>query len=75
STRKRDQTIKLDAYREAGVPEYWRVEPRSRAVTVLALSEDRTRYVELGQFGAGETVRSVLLPGLAIPVDSLFPQI
>jgi Uma2 family endonuclease len=75
STSKRDQTIKLDAYREAGVPEYWRVEPRSRAVTVLALSEDRTRYVERGRFGAGETVRSAVLPGLAIPVDGLFPRV
>jgi Uma2 family endonuclease len=75
STRKRDQTIKLDAYREAGVPEYWRVEPRSRAVTVLALNEDRTRYVELGRFGAGGTVRSAVLPGLAILVDGLFPRV
>jgi Uma2 family endonuclease len=73
STRKRDRTIKLDAYRDAGVPEYWRAEPRARVVRVLALSEDRTRYVELGCYGAGETIRSTVLPGLAIPVDALFP--
>ncbi len=73
STRKRDQTVKLDAYRDAGVPEYWRAEPRSHRVRVLALSEDRTRYVELGCYGAGEMIRSALLPGLAIPVAPLFP--
>jgi len=73
STRKRDRTIKQDAYREAGVPEYWRAEPRSRTVTVLVLSEDRSRYVELGCFGRGEAIRSALLPGLAIPVDFIFP--
>jgi Uma2 family endonuclease len=73
STRKRDRTVKLEAYREAGVPEYWRAEPRARTVTVLVLSDDRSSYVELGCFGPGETVRSALLPGLAIPVDSLFP--
>jgi Uma2 family endonuclease len=73
STRKRDRTIKLDAYRDAGVPEYWRVGFRPRTVTVLALSEDRTRYVELGCYGAGETIRSAVLPALAIPVDALFP--
>ncbi|HEX3552621.1 MAG TPA: Uma2 family endonuclease [Thermoanaerobaculia bacterium] len=72
-TRKRDRTVKQSAYREAGVPEYWRASPRLRTVTVLALSEDRSRYVELGCFGRGETVRSALLPGLAILVDSLFP--
>lgn len=71
-TRKRDRTIKQDAYRDAGVPEYWRADPRTRRVTVLALSEDRTRYVQR-VYGRGETIRSVLLPGLAIPVDSLFP--
>jgi Uma2 family endonuclease len=73
STSQRDRTIKQDAYCEAGVPEYWRAEPRSRTVTVLALSEDRSRYVELGCFGRGETLHSALLPGLAIPVDFIFP--
>lgn len=75
STRKRDQTVKLDAYRDAGVPEYWRASPRLRTVTILALSEDRTRYIELGCHGTGETIRSGLLPGLAIPVDALFPPV
>jgi Uma2 family endonuclease len=73
STRKRDRTIKLDAYRDAGVPEYWRVAFRPPTVTVMALSEDRARYVELGCYGAGEMIRSAVLPGLAIPVDALFP--
>ena len=73
-TRKRDRTIKQDAYRDAGVPEYWRADPRTRRVTVLVLSEDRTRYAER-VYGRGETIRSVLLPGLAIPVDSLFPAV
>ena len=72
-TRKRDRTVKQDAYRDAGVPEYWRASPRTRTVTVLVLSEDRTRYVELGCFDPGDTIRSSILPGLAIPVNSLFP--
>jgi Uma2 family endonuclease len=72
-TRKRDRTVKQDAYRDAGVPEYWRASPRTRTVTVLVLSEDRTRYVELGCFGPGDMIRSSILPGLAIAVNSLFP--
>jgi Uma2 family endonuclease len=70
-TRKRDRTIKQDAYRDAGVPEYWRASPRTRKVTVLVLSEDRARYVER-VYGPGDTLRSSLLPGLAIRVDDLF---
>jgi Uma2 family endonuclease len=72
-TRKRDRTVKQDAYRDAGILEYWRAEPRTRTVTVLVLSEDRTRYVEWGHFGPGDTIRSSLLPELAIPVHLLFP--
>ena len=72
-TRKRDRTIKLEAYREAGVPEYWRADPRARTVTVMASSADGTRYDELGVFGTGDAIRSAVLPGLSIPVDGLFP--
>jgi Uma2 family endonuclease len=75
STRKRDRTVKLDAYRDAGVSEYWRAAFHPRTVTVLSLSEDRTRYVESGRYGVGETIRSSILPGLAVPVDELFPPV
>jgi len=74
STRKRDRTVKLEAYRDAGVPEYWRADPRGRTVTVLALSEERQRYVELASHGPGDVIRSSILPGLAIPVDALYPR-
>ena len=52
-TRRRDQTIKFDAYREAGIPEYWFVDPKARTVLVYSLSEDRRRYLELCRGGEG----------------------
>jgi Uma2 family endonuclease len=75
STRKRDRTIKLEAYRDAGIPEYWRADPRTRTVTVLVLGADRGRYVELGTHGPGGSIRSSVLPGLAIPIDALYPRL
>jgi len=72
-TRRRDQTIKLDAYRDAGVPEYWLVDPKARTVVVYALSEDRARYVEAARRGAGESVGSAVLAGLRVDVGDLFP--
>ena len=72
STRRRDQTIKLDAYRDAGVPECWLVDPKGRTVTVFVLSEDRGSYRELCRGGAGETVTSVILPSLRVEVAALF---
>ena len=71
-TRRRDQTVKLDAYRDAGVSECWLVDPKDRTVVVHALSEDRSRYVELCRGGAGETVTSSVLPGLQVAVGALF---
>jgi Uma2 family endonuclease len=70
-TRRRDQTVKLDAYRDAGIPECWLVDPRGRTVVVHVLSEDH-RYVELCRGGAGETVTSSVLPGLQVAVGALF---
>jgi Uma2 family endonuclease len=72
-TRRRDETVKFDAYREAGVSEYWIIDPRNRTVVIHRLSEDRRRYVELCRGGEGETVRSAVLPGLEVPVGPLFP--
>ncbi len=73
STRHRDQGIKLDAYRDAGVPEYWLVDPKPRTAVVHVLSEDRSRYAELCRGGVGEIVTSAVLPGLRVEVEDLFP--
>lgn len=75
STGRRDRTIKLAAYRDAGVPEYWLVDPWTRTVLVYLLSEDRTRSLEPVRYGMGEAVVSTTLPGLRIEVADLFPQV
>jgi Uma2 family endonuclease len=73
STRHRDRKAKLEAYRDAGVSEYWLVDPQARTVTVYGLNEDRTSYVDLARGGAGERVGSTVLPGLIVEVEDLFP--
>jgi Uma2 family endonuclease len=73
STRRRDRTVKLDAYRDSGIPECWLVDPRTRTVEVYGLSEDRTRYVELFRGEVGESVGSAVLSGLMVEVGDLFP--
>ena len=72
STRRRDQTVKLAAYRDAGVSEYWIADPRARTVAVYGLSADRTSYAELGRYGKEDEVASALLPGLRVPVTEIF---
>lgn len=68
-----DRTTKLNAYRDAGVPEVWLANPVTRTVEVFCLSSDRPEYVLRESRGMGEAVESVVLAGLRIDVAELFP--
>lgn len=73
STAYRDRHLKRDTYREAGIREYWIVDPWKRTVLVHVLSDDGRRYAELCLGGEGDTVRSAVLAGLEVRVTDLFP--
>lgn len=64
----RDLVTKRVEYAEAGIPEYWIVEPREGRVMVPALEPGATSYTEHGVFPRGERAASRLLPGLAVDV-------
>lgn len=70
-TRHLDRGVKLSAYREAGVPELWLVDPRTRTVQVLVLDGDE--YVQRELRGPGEALASPALPGLRLDVSAIFP--
>ena len=67
---ERDLVDKRADYAEAGIPEYWIVDPRHDTVTVLTLAAGA--YVEHGVYSRGDTATSPLLAGLAIDVASTF---
>jgi Uma2 family endonuclease len=73
-TRQLDRTVKLVAYRDAGVPEVWFCDPMPRRIQVLALSGAGKEYAQHGLFGPGETVTSTVLRGLGLEVDRVFSQ-
>ncbi|HEV2851385.1 MAG TPA: Uma2 family endonuclease [Thermoanaerobaculia bacterium] len=75
-TRRRDRTVKLQAYQDAGAPEYWLVDPGTRTVLVYVLGPGKPgkRYTELCRGAEGERVRSSILPGFDLAVADLFPR-
>ena len=67
---ERDLVEKRAEYAEAGIPEYWIVDPRFDATTVLRL--EGAACVEHGVFTRGMRADSVLLEGFSIDVDAVF---
>ena len=66
----RDLVEKRIDYAEAGIPEYWIVDPRNETITVLALEGDA--YVEHETVARGGTATSPQLQGFAADVAAVF---
>lgn len=65
-----DRREKKQVYQIGGVAEYWIVDPRTRTVEVYQL--EKGTFLLIGQYGAGEVVRSPGLPDLELAVDEIF---
>jgi len=67
-----DYVEKRQEYAEAGIAEYWIVDPQERKITVLSL--EGNTYREHGVFPIGQTATSVLLSGFAVEVKDVFAK-
>ena len=65
----RDLVTKRNEYAQAGLPEYWIVDPQMETITVLRL--DGAAYVEHGVFQRGEVATSAHYAGLQAPVSNV----
>lgn len=70
STARTDHSIKFSVYEQAGVPEYWIVNPKTRSVEVFTLSGGE--YALVNEFVGEEVIESRVLAGLAITTHTLF---
>ena len=66
----RDLVEKRADYAEAGIPEYWIVDPRDETITVLVL--DGEGYVAYGVHARGDKAASPLLDGFTADVAAVF---
>ena len=65
----RDYITKRADYAEAGIPEYWIVDPQQSLITVLTLAGET--YTEHGEFHPGDTATSALLPNFTADVTKV----
>ncbi|RLS53730.1 MAG: Uma2 family endonuclease [Planctomycetota bacterium] len=66
ASRKRDLIEKRRDYAQAGIAEYWIVDPESSTITVLALNG--SKYEQAGKYKSGQKATSRRLPGFEIDV-------
>jgi Uma2 family endonuclease len=70
-TRKRDATIKRRLYEQAGVSEYWMIDPEIDVVRIYRRTgEGFDRPIELSR-AASDVLATPLLPGLVLPLTRL----
>ena len=70
SDRSHDLVRKRQIYAEAGVREYWILDPRHDTVALLELRGGV--YAARATLAAGDALTTPLLPGLAVPLADIF---
>ncbi|ALX49118.1 Uma2 family endonuclease [Lentibacillus amyloliquefaciens] len=70
STAKADKMIKFNRYQDAGVKEYWIVDPAHEAVDVYLLKDGH--FVHDGTYTNEETVRVGIFDNLFIDLNNIF---
>lgn len=71
STRRNDRLLKFNLYRDAGVREYWIIDPAERLVSVHTL-EDGQYYTTV--YGPDATVPVGVLEDCSIDLSTVFPE-
>ncbi|MEW9676291.1 Uma2 family endonuclease [Lentibacillus sp. L22] len=73
STARRDKIMKFNKYEQAGVKEYWIVEPKEKIVSVFMLQENR-RYGRPDLYSDQEEVEVGILDGCIIDLKMVLSE-
>jgi Uma2 family endonuclease len=72
ASRARDYEDKRRDYAQAGIPEYWIVDPTESRILVLSLAGGE--YVETGDYKPGDEMESKALPDFRLGVDAVLAE-
>lgn len=72
STQRHDQLVKLRLYQQAGVQEYWIVDPENRTVRVMLMDEDG-RFQPQEVYDCEDLAKVNTLDGCFIELAKVFP--
>lgn len=71
---ERDAETKRREYAQAGIPEYWLVNPMAGTITVFTLPPGQGEYTVHGVYDRTQYAESVLLPGFTVDVNACFAE-
>ena len=72
STQRHDRFTKFKLYQQAGVREYWMIDPASKSVQTFVLEDGRYTAMDFGV--AGDKLRVSVLEGCVLDLSEIFPN-
>jgi Uma2 family endonuclease len=73
-TEKNDRETKREEYAQAGIPEYWIIDPDSKTLEVLRHNRDTEVYDLAAQLTERATLTSPTFPGFSLVLAELFAE-
>lgn len=71
STEKRDRTIKMRIYGEAGIPHMWLIDPRLQILEAFA--NQASNWTKIGAWNSDDTVRAAPFDAISFSLADLWP--
>jgi Uma2 family endonuclease len=71
STEKRDRTLKMRIYGDAGIPHMWLIDPRLQILE--AFENDKGRWTKIGDWNSDDQVRAPPFDAISFSLADLWP--
>jgi len=70
---RKEVRLKYELYEEAGIKEYWIVQPVEENISIFILNNDG-KYNGATMYTSGDSIKSEAIPGLTVKVNDIFSK-